>query len=199
VRMYRIVKQALAGTDACVIAGTGSNNTDESIALTKAAEEVGLDGALVVVPYYNKPSQEGMYLHFKAVAESTKLPIVLYNVPGRTSSNLLPATVKRLSDNVSNIVAVKEASSDMQQCAFIGAMTRPSFEIYSGDDFVNLPLLALGGTGAISVASHVIGSDIHRMHDLFFAGDIDGALKLHWKSLPLTKALFCTSNPVPVK
>jgi len=198
-RMFRIAKKVTEAGCGMVIAGTGSNNTSETIALTKAAEEVGVDAVLLVAPYYSKPSQEGMYQHFAAVATSTKLPVILYNVPGRTSSNILPATVQRLATDIPNIVAVKEASSDLLQVATIAAGCKRSFEIYSGDDNVNLPILSVGGVGAISVISHVAGNELRRMHEAFFCGEFETARNLHLATLPLTKALFCTSNPVPVK
>jgi 4-hydroxy-tetrahydrodipicolinate synthase len=198
VRLYSLVQEAVGG-DACVIAGTGSNNTAESISLTQAAEQAGVAGVLVVGPYYNKPSQEGMYQHFKAIGESTKLPVMLYNVPGRTISNIAPATVKRLADDVPNILSVKEASSDLAQIATIASQAGRGFEIYSGDDFTTLPILAVGGVGVVSVVSHIIGKDLLRMHELFFEGDLEGARAIHLKQMALSKAIFCATNPVPVK
>jgi 4-hydroxy-tetrahydrodipicolinate synthase len=182
-----------------VIAGTGSYNTDASIALTQAAEKAGADAALVVVPYYNKPTQEGMIQHFKAIASSTNLPIILYNVPGRTVSNILPATVAKLADECPNIVGIKEATGNLAQVGELAAIVPATFAIYSGDDFVTLPMLSVGGCGVISVSSHVIGPMISQMHEAFFSKDLDTARALHLKSLSITKALFCTTSPSPVK
>lgn len=196
-RLFTVVKEAVAG-QATVIAGTGSNNTAESLKLTKAAEKTGIDGIMLVTPYYNKPSQEGLYQHFKTIAEATGLPVILYNVPGRTSVNLLPATVARLS-MIENIVAVKEASGSLDQVAEIRRSTPEEFIIYSGDDSLTLPLLALGGHGIISVASHVAGLLIKEMVDSYFAGQVQRAKELHLKLYPLFKVLFITTNPVLVK
>lgn len=196
--MFRLVKRAV-GNRGMVIAGTGSYNTAETIELTKAAEEIGVDGALLVTPYYNKPSQEGLFQHFRAVASATGLPVMLYNVPGRTAINILPRTIARLAEAAKNVVAVKEASKDIEQVATISECCSPSLEIYSGDDGVTLPVLSVGGVGVVSVTSHVAGKDLRRMHEAFFCCKLDVARKLHLATLPLTRALFCTSNPVPVK
>lgn len=196
-RLFLAVKEAVAG-QATVVAGTGSYNTAESIVTTKMAEQTGVDGILLVTPYYNKPSQEGLYQHFKAIAGATSLPVILYNVPGRTSVNLLPATVSRLSE-IGNIVAVKEASGSLDQVAEIRRSTPDEFLIYSGDDSLTLPILALGGHGVISVASNVAGLLIREMITSFFSGRVDRAKELHLKLFPLFKVLFMTTNPVPVK
>jgi 4-hydroxy-tetrahydrodipicolinate synthase len=196
-KLFMTVKEATAG-QAVIIAGTGSNNTAASLELTRVAEKAGVDGIMLVTPYYNKPSQEGLYQHFKTIADSTELPVVLYNVPGRTSVNLLPDTVSRLSD-VPNIVAVKEASGNLDQVAEIRRSTPVGFLIYSGDDSLTLPILALGGHGVISVASHVAGLLIGEMIDAFFSGQVERAKDLHLKLTPLFKVLFITTNPVPVK
>jgi len=196
--LFRQVK-SIAGGQACVIAGTGTNNTADTIALTREAEEIGVDAALVVAPYYNRPSQEGLYQHFCAVAKATKLPILLYNVPPRTSVNIGAPTVARIAADCGNVVAIKEASNDLAQIGEIRATTPDSFEIYSGADEANLPILALGGVGAVSVTSHVAGTDLARMHDAFFCADTDTARRIHLKTLPLTKALFVVSSPAPVK
>jgi len=198
VALFRVVREAV-DDGSCVVANTGSYDTRESIELTRRAEEIGLDGIMLVVPYYNKPTQEGIYQHFKAIASATKLPVMLYNVPGRTVANILPETVKRLTHDVPNIVAIKDATSDLSQLGWMIREARPGFEVYSGEDGVTLPILSLGGVGVVSVSSHVIGNDLHQMHDLFFAGDIAGARALHLKSLPVTRALFSTSSPSPVK
>lgn len=197
IKLWQVVKEAVAGK-AAVIAGTGSNNTKESIAMTKEAEKLGVDGAMLVGPYYNKPSQEGFYQHFKTVAESTSLPIIVYNVPGRTGTNILPQTVIRLSE-ISNIVAVKEASGNVEQASQIRRGTAPDFMVYSGDDSLTLPILAVGGTGVISVASHVIGDQMQEMIKAYLSGDVKKASALHLELFPVFKGLFITSNPVPVK
>lgn len=182
-----------------VIAGTGSNNTRESIALTAEAEKAGADGIMLVVPYYNKPSQEGMYQHFKAIASTTKLPVMLYNVPGRTSSNLLPETVVRLAEDVDNIVCIKEASGDLDQMAAIIANTDEDFSLYSGDDGLTLPVLSIGGTGVVSVASHIIGLEMQKMIQAFFSGNVKEAGDIHRAILPTAKALFSAPSPTPLK
>jgi 4-hydroxy-tetrahydrodipicolinate synthase len=196
-RLLLTVLEAVDG-QATVVAGTGSYNTAESIVLTKMAEKTGVDGILLVTPYYNKPSQEGLYQHYKAIAGTTSLPVILYNVPGRTSVNLLPATVSRLAE-IENIVAVKEASGSLDQVAEIRRSTPDEFLIYSGDDSLTLPILAVGGHGVISVASNVSGVLIKEMIYSYFSGRVDRAKELHLRLFPLFKVLFMTTNPVPVK
>ncbi|MGB9791505.1 MAG: 4-hydroxy-tetrahydrodipicolinate synthase [Thermacetogeniaceae bacterium] len=196
-KLFSVVKEAV-GEKGFVIAGTGSNNTADTVALTKKAAETGVDGVMVVTPYYNKPSQEGLYQHFKAVAEATDLPIIMYNVPGRTSVNLQPATVIRLAE-FKNICALKEASGNLDQVAEIKRGVPENFMIYSGDDSLILPMLAVGGCGVISVASHIAGKMIKEMIENFFSGKVEEAAKLHLKLYPLFKAMFITTNPVPVK
>lgn len=181
-----------------VIAGTGSNNTKASIELTKKAEEIGVDGIMLVTPYYNKPSQEGLYEHFKAIAESTSLPVMLYNVPGRTAVSIAPETVIRLSE-IQNIVAVKEASGDLEAMTKIIANTPEDFVLYSGDDGLTLPVLSIGGGGIVSVASHIIGDEMQEMIKAFKEGDVKKAAKLHQHLLPLMKQLFAAPSPTPVK
>lgn len=181
-----------------VIAGTGTNNTRASIELTKRAEEAGVDAVMLVAPYYNKPNQEGLYQHFKAIAESTPLPVMLYNVPGRTSVNLAPETVIRLAA-IPNIVAVKEAGGNLEAMAEIIERTPDDFQLYSGDDSLTLPVLAIGGAGVVSVASHIIGNEMQQMIRAFQAGDHQAAAALHRKWLPLMKGLFAAPSPVPVK
>ncbi|MDQ0214245.1 4-hydroxy-tetrahydrodipicolinate synthase [Oikeobacillus pervagus] len=181
-----------------VIAGTGSNNTKASIELTKKAEEIGVDAIMLVAPYYNKPNQEGLYQHFKTIAEETKLPIMIYNIPGRTSINISPETIIRLS-KLPNIVAVKEASGNLDAMTEIIANTDEDFMLYSGDDGLALPVLAIGGQGVISVASHIIGKEMKQMVGEFVKGNYQEAAKLHQKLLPLMKGLFAAPNPVPVK
>lgn len=196
--LFQVVKKAVSGK-AKVIAGTGSNSTDEAIDATQKAAKLGLDGSLQVVPYYNKPPQEGLYRHFRAIAEATPdFPIMLYNIPGRTGQNMTPDTVVRLAE-VPNIVAIKEASGNLDQVGFIRHSTSPDFKIYSGDDSLTLPMLAVGATGVVSVASHLVGNDIQSMVQSFEKGDVQAAEQTHRKLLPLFKALFVTANPIPVK
>jgi 4-hydroxy-tetrahydrodipicolinate synthase len=197
IRLFRTVREAV-GPRAKVIAGTGTYDTAHSVHLTREAERAGCDGVLLVNPYYNKPSQEGLYRHFKTVAESTSLPVMLYNIQGRTSVNCEPATIARLAE-VPNIVAVKEASGSLDQMSQIRKITPPEFHLYSGDDSLTLPLLAVGGTGVVSVASHLAGREIKAMIQAYQAGDIRQAQALHFRLWPLFKVLFITTNPVPVK
>ncbi|MGG4169837.1 4-hydroxy-tetrahydrodipicolinate synthase [Rossellomorea vietnamensis] len=181
-----------------VIAGTGSNNTHASIELTKKAEEAGVDAIMLVAPYYNKPSQEGMYQHFKMIAESTSLPVMLYNIPGRSSVNVSPETIIRLS-KIGNIVAVKEASGDLASMTEIISHTTDDFMLYSGDDGLTLPVLSIGGAGIVSVASHVIGNEMKEMVTSFLGGNIIHAAQQHQKLLPIMNGLFTSPNPTPVK
>ena len=181
-----------------VIAGTGSYNTYESIELTKKAENLGADAIMLVAPYYNKPNQEGLYQHFKSVAQETALPILLYNIPGRSVVNVEPETIIALSQ-IKNIVAVKEASGDLNQMTKIIANTPDHFELYTGDDGNTLPVLSIGGVGVISVAAHVIGNEMQEMVKKFLDGQISEAAKLHQKLLPIMVELFKAPNPVPVK
>ena len=197
VKLFSTVTDALGG-QMTIIAGTGSNNTQDSIALTKAAEKAGVDGIMLVTPYYNKPSQEGLYQHFKTVAEQTSLPVMLYNVPGRTGVNILPETVARLAE-IDNIVAIKEASGNLEQVSVLKTMVPEDFLIYSGYDALTLPILAVGGAGVVSVASHLVGREIKSMISAFLAGRVGDALEIHLKLMPLFKAMFITTNPVPVK
>ncbi|HZK55790.1 MAG TPA: 4-hydroxy-tetrahydrodipicolinate synthase [Desulfosporosinus sp.] len=196
VELFRVVKQCLG--EKPVIAGVGSYSTTASIALARRAESVGVDGLLVVVPYYNKPSQEGMFQHFKAIAEATSLPLMLYNIPGRTSVNLLPETVKRLA-KIPNIVAIKEAAGSLDQVSELKRMLPAEFEVYSGDDSMTLPMLALGCSGIVSVAAHVIGDEMKEMVDAWFKGNTAQATKSHLHLFPFFKGIFVTSNPVPIK
>lgn len=197
VKLFTSITDSVGG-ELEIIAGTGSNNTAETIALTQAAETAGVDGIMLVTPYYNKPSQEGLYQHFKTVAENCSLPIMLYNVPGRTGVNLLPETVARLAE-IDNIVAIKEASGDLNQVSQIRALVPDDFLIYSGDDSLTLPILAVGGNGVVSVASHLVGRQLKDMVTAFLAGKVKEALELHLQLLPLMRVLFITTNPVPVK
>jgi 4-hydroxy-tetrahydrodipicolinate synthase len=181
-----------------VVAGAGSNSTEETIDLTKYAKKAGANGVLLITPYYNKPTQEGLYQHFKKVAESVDIPIVLYNVPGRTGVNMLPATVARLR-TIKKIVGIKEATGDMKQVSEIIRLCGRDFGVISGDDFTTLPLLSLGGVGAISVTANVVPADAAGMFDAFFAGKMEEALKFHYKMEPLHGAMFIETNPIPVK
>ncbi len=181
-----------------VIAGTGSNSTEETIMLTAHAKKVGADGALLITPYYNKPTQEGLYRHFKAVADAVDIPIVLYNVPGRTSVNMLPATVARCAQ-IKNIVAIKEATANLQQISEIIELCGDKLFVLSGDDFTVLPLLSIGGVGVISVTANVAPVDMAGLCDAYFAGDMVEARRLHYKLQPLNQSMFYETNPIPVK
>ena len=181
-----------------VIAGSGSNSTHETIFLTKHAKEAGADYALVITPYYNKPSQEGLYRHFKAVAESVDIPIILYNVPSRTAVNMLPETVIRLAE-IDNIVGVKEATGSLDQAAEILANVSDDFIFLSGEDALVYPLMSIGAKGVISVTTNVIPADMSALCNACLTKDFDTAKKLHYKMLPLVKSLFIDTNPVPVK
>jgi 4-hydroxy-tetrahydrodipicolinate synthase len=181
-----------------VIAGTGSNNTIESIELTQHAEKAGADAALMITPYYNKPTQEGLYQHYKTVASQAKIPIVVYNVPSRTSVNLLPETVARLAE-MPTIVGIKEATGDLKQCSKVLELCGDKITVISGDDFTVLPLLAVGGQGVISVVSNVAPGDMAGLCNAFFAGDLNRARELHFKLWPLMEAMFYETNPTPAK
>lgn len=195
--LFRTVKEAVG--DSCkVIAGVGTNSTKDSVQLASKINELNLDGVMAVVPYYNKPSQEGLYQHFKSIAEATELPVMLYNVPGRTSANMLPQTVSRLAE-VPNIVCIKEAAGSMDQVSELRSILPSSFVIYAGDDSLTLPMLALGADGIVSVASHVVGTKINKMVKAFKAGNIDQALQWHLLLFPIFRGMFVATNPVPVK
>jgi len=181
-----------------VIAGTGSNNTAEAVELTKHAQQVKADAALMITPYYNKPTQEGIYQHYKKISSETNIPIIVYNVPGRTSLNLLPETVARLAQ-LPNIVGIKEATGDLKQGAKVIELCSEKFCVLSGDDFTALPLMAVGGRGVISVVSNVVPADMAQMCSAFLAGDLGKAKSLHYKMWPLMEAMFYETNPVPAK
>lgn len=181
-----------------VIMGTGSNNTYASIELTKKAEANGADAVMLVAPYYSKTNQEGLYQHFKAIADSTALPVMLYNIPGRSAVNIEPETICRLS-KISNIIAVKEASGNLNAMTEIIANTDDDFRLYSGDDALTLPVLAIGGAGVVSVASHVVGNDMQQMIQSFVTGDLREAAREHQRLFVLITALFAAPNPTPVK
>ncbi|MFB6276861.1 MAG: 4-hydroxy-tetrahydrodipicolinate synthase [Halothece sp.] len=196
--LFQVVQKAV-GNRGKVMAGTGSNSTHEAIAATKKAAQLGLDGSLQVVPYYSKPPQDGLYNHFSAIAQaSPDLPMMLYNIPGRTGRNLEAETVEKLA-KLENIVAIKEASGDFDQVSQIRASTPSHFGIYSGDDSSTLPLLSVGGTGVVSVASHLAGLQLQQMVTDFKKGQLEAAQQTHLKLLPLFKGLFLSTNPIPIK
>lgn len=182
-----------------VIAGTGSNSTETAIYLSKEAQRYGADGLLLVTPYYNKATQKGLYNHFKAIAETVEIPMILYNVPGRTGCNLMPDTIVSLCRDVKNIVGVKEASGNISQVAKLMALADGSVDLYSGNDDQIVPLLSLGGKGVISVLSNVAPKETHDICEKYFAGDVEGSAQLQLKSMELIDALFCEVNPIPVK
>ncbi|GIO08711.1 4-hydroxy-tetrahydrodipicolinate synthase [Brevibacillus reuszeri] len=197
VELFKFVVDVVGGRIP-VIAGTGSNNTRASISLTKQAKAAGVDGIMIVAPYYNKPSQEGMYQHFKAIAESTSLPVMLYNIPGRSVVNMSVETIVRLSQ-LPNIVAIKEANGNLDAMAEVISQTPNDFTLYSGDDGLTLPVLGIGGAGIVSVASHIIGNEMQDMINLFKNGNIEAAAAAHRKLLPIMNALFAAPSPSPVK
>ena len=196
-RVVELTIQTVAGR-VPVVAGTGSNSTSESIELTRQAKTAGADGALLITPYYNKPSQEGLYQHFKTVAEAVDIPIILYNVPGRTSVNMLPETVARCAQ-IKNIVGIKEATGDLNQISEVIRLCPPGFIVFSGDDFTCMPTVTIGGAGVISVVSNVAPAEMAQMMDAALAGDYAKARQLHYKLFPLIKAMFFDTNPVPAK
>ncbi|MEJ2333447.1 MAG: 4-hydroxy-tetrahydrodipicolinate synthase [Desulfobulbaceae bacterium] len=181
-----------------VLAGSGSNSTSEAIDLTRYAKQAGADGVLMVSPYYNKPSQEGLYYHYKAVAEAVDIPIILYNVPSRTSSNIMPQTVARLAE-IDAVVGIKEASGDLNQISEVIRLCPQDFAVLSGDDFTSMPTVLIGGTGVISVTSNVAPKDMAQMMDAALAGDLTKAKQLHYKLFPLMQAMFYDTNPVPLE
>ncbi|WP_390624718.1 4-hydroxy-tetrahydrodipicolinate synthase [Anthocerotibacter panamensis] len=195
--LFRVVLGAV-GSRARVVAGTGSNSTREAVEATQKAAQLGLDASLQVCPYYSRPSQEGLYQHFRQVALGVDLPIILYNIPGRTGVNLAPETVARLAVEP-NIIAIKEASGAVDQTIAIRSLVGPDFLIYAGDDALTLPLLALGACGVISVASHLVGPQIQQMIRAYQHGGVAEAQRLHYELYPLFKALFLATNPSPLK
>ncbi len=196
-RLFSEVKSAV-GERGAVIAGTGSYNTAESLELTKEAERIGVDACLLVVPYYNKPTQAGLYQHFKTIAQGTSLPCIIYNVPARTVINLSADTVIKLSQ-IDNIIGVKEASGNLDQIAKIISGAKDGFLVWSGNDNDTFSIIALGGYGIISVASHLVGNQIKEMIDNFISGKVTEAANIHRRLLPLINALFIVSNPIPLK
>jgi 4-hydroxy-tetrahydrodipicolinate synthase len=196
-RVIEVVVAAARGR-VPVLAGTGSNSTSEAIALTRHAKEAGADGALLISPYYNKPTQEGIIAHYTQIARETAFPLVVYNIPGRTASNLLPATLARLAD-LEQVVGVKEASGDLHQMSEVIARCPQGFAVLSGDDVLTLPLLAIGGAGVVSTASNVAPAEMVELVRAFRAGDLARARDAHYRLLPLFDVLFCETNPIPVK
>ena len=182
-----------------VIAGTGSNSTKEAIRLTRFAEQIGADAALLVVPYYNKPTQEGLYLHFKQIASQLNIPIILYNIPGRSGVNMNPETIARLASECTTIIGVKEASGSLPQASRILHLCGPDFLLLSGEDAINFPLLAIGARGFITVTANIAPRDVADLYNHFVNGEFDKAKELHYKLLPLNEALFLETNPIPVK
>jgi len=182
-----------------VIAGTGSNSTKEAIRLTRFAKEIGADAALIVVPYYNKPTQDGLYLHFKQIATQVDLPIILYNIPGRSGVNMAPETIARLAGDFKNIIGVKEAAGSIPQASKILQLCGMDFLVLSGEDALNFPLLAVGARGFISVTANIAPKDVADVYNLFSAGEFEKAKDMHYKLLPLNEALFIETNPIPIK
>lgn len=197
VMLFDLVKKHV-GDRAKVVAGTGCNDTNKTLALSKAAEEVGVDGVMVVVPYYNKPPQEALFAHFSYIANHIHIPVMIYNVPGRTACNILPETVAKLAE-IKNIVAIKEASGQLDQVSKIVSLCNNKLAVYSGDDSLTLPILAVGGCGIVSVASHLVGKEIKKMISAFDNGQPHVATQLHCQMFELIKSLFMTTNPIPVK
>lgn len=196
-RLFRKVKEVV-GNRGSVIAGTGSNSTAEALETTKAAEKIGVDACLVVVPYYNKPTQEGLYQHYKTIAESTSLPCIIYNVPSRTVTSISADTVIKLS-KIENIIGIKEASGNLEQIAKIISGARKDFIVWSGNDGDTLPMLAIGAYGVISVISHLVGKQIKEMIESFISGKTDKAASIHRNLIPLINAMFVVANPIPLK
>ncbi|HEY0613367.1 MAG TPA: 4-hydroxy-tetrahydrodipicolinate synthase [Candidatus Elarobacter sp.] len=197
--LFREIKRGL-GSNGTVVAGTGGNNTRHSIELTKAAEQCGVDAVLLTVPAYVKPTQDGMLTHFGAILDATPLPAIIYNIPGRTAANMLPATYAELSRRHANVAGIKESTGDVNQfTAILRDRTREDVTFWAGDDFIFLPSLSIGGYGVISVAGHLASRELRAMADAFDAGDVDTAARIHRDLAPLIAALFTTTNPIPVK
>lgn len=197
-QLFQVIKNAV-GSRAKILAGTGSNSTTEAVVATQKAATLGLDGSLQVTPYYNKPPQEGLYQHFRSVAlASPEMPIMLYNIPGRTGCKLELETLLRLSE-IPNIVAVKDSTGDFNLVSELGSKVSPEFAIYSGDDFLTLPLMSIGAVGVVSVASHLVGKEIKQTIELIGKGRLQEAQAIHQKLMPLFRALFVSTNPIPIK
>ena len=182
-----------------IIAGTGSNCTDEAISLTKFAQSAGADACLLVVPYYNKPTQVGLYSHFKTISDSADIPLILYNIPGRTGINLLPTTVANLNEDCSNIIGIKEASGSVTQATEVLSLCGNDFILLSGEDSLNFPLLTIGGKGFITVTANIAPRDVSNLYEFFISGKYEEAKSLHYKLLPLNDSLFLETNPIPIK
>ncbi|MHB8868264.1 MAG: 4-hydroxy-tetrahydrodipicolinate synthase [Thermoleophilia bacterium] len=197
--VIRVVTEHTAGR-VPVIAGAGSNSTREAVALTQAAKAAGVDATLQVCPYYNKPSQDGIFNHFRAIGEAVDLPMILYNIPGRTGRNIDPSTIVRLSENVPQVVGLKDASGDLQQAMLVLRGTdRDSFQVYSGEDIMTFALLCHGGAGAIAAVAHVVGREVKEMCTAVWSGNLERARELHFLTMPVVDALFIEPNPTPVK
>lgn len=197
-KLFKVTADALKGKT-LVMGNVGTNNTRQSVEMAKKAEETGVDVILCIVPYYNKPNQEGCYAHFAAIAKATKLPIFIYNVPGRTGGHIDPQTVCKLAHDFPNIIGLKDASGDLDYAGYVTANAPQGFHLYSGDDNLTLPIVAVGGEGVISVAAHVIGKEMNEMIQAHKDGDVKKAAALHQKYLPFMKGVFCTVSPVPIK
>lgn len=196
-RLYGEIRSAIGGRGQ-IIAGSCNYNTAESIELSREAQRIGVDGILGTVPYYNKPPQEGLYQHFRTIAEAVPLPMILYNVPTRTVTNMLPETTIRLSE-IDSIMGIKEASGNLEGIAKIIENSSPGFRVWSGDDSSTLPILSIGGYGIVSVAAHLVGKQIQRMIQAYLGGDPEGAARLHRAMLPLVNSMFVVTNPIPLK
>ena len=197
-KLFKLVADELKGKT-LIMGNVGTNNTAESVALAKKAEATGVDLLLCIVPYYNKPNQDGCYAHFSAIAKATSLPIFIYNVPGRTGGSIEPETVCRLARDYSNIIGLKDASGNLDFAGYVAANAPEGFHLYSGEDNLTLPIVAVGGEGVITVAGHVIGKEMDAMIQAYKDGDVKKAASLHQKYLPFMKGVFCTVSPVPIK
>lgn len=198
VELWKAVKEAV-GNGASVVANAGTNSTRESVAAVEAATSAGVDAILAVVPYYNKPTQTGMLAHFGAIAEATQLPVIVYNIPGRTAANMLPETLFELANRYANVAGVKESSGDLKQIGMIVRGRAKGFVVWAGDDHLFLPCLALGADGVVGVASHLCSPEYRRMLDAYRGGNVDEAAQIHASLLPLIDALFATTSPIPIK
>ena len=197
-KLFKVTADALKG-QTLVMGNVGTNNTAQTIAMIQKAKDTGIDALLCIVPYYNKPNQEGCYAHFAAIAKSTDMPIFIYNVPGRTGGKIEPQTVCQLAHDFPNIIGLKDASGDLDYAGYVAANAPEGLHLYSGDDNLTLPIVAVGGEGVISVAAHVIGKEMNEMIQAHKDGDVKKAAALHQKYLPFMKGCFCTVSPVPVK
>lgn len=197
-KLFKVVADELKGKT-LIMGNVGTNNTAESIAIAKKAEATGVDLLLCIVPYYNKPNQDGCYAHFAAIAKATSLPFFIYNVPGRTGGSIEPETVCRLARDYDNIIGLKDASASLDFAGYVAANAPEGFHLYSGEDNLTLPIIAVGGEGVITVAGHVIGKEMDDMIQAYKDGDVKKAAALHQKYLPFMKGVFCTVSPVPIK